>query len=146
MAELKPNSLYHHRYVTSSVDQWLTDPFGEKFMVYQGQQFKYRAYQLVEDGCSSCSKKTRWVYLIDSYAHCEEGTYLWPEGNTGKAIYVSSDLFEESENLIWPPVTEDFPTSVSGVHTEQFVPPHLREIPRKGGTWYIDPWHSEKDG
>ncbi len=82
-----------------------------------------------------------YSYLIDAYASCCEGEYLWPKDVGGHGIWVPGDLFIETDNIKLPPIINDFGTEFGGTDTDLFTPPWLRKVPREGGLWYEDPWN-----
>lgn len=137
------NTEYDRIFVEAQTNYVTTDPFGNTFTIWQGQQFKWYGREKVTTGCGSCgTKKELYSYLIDAYAHCCEGEYLWPaESGKGKGIYVTSDVFIETENLKYPPIINDFITEQGGTDVDLFTPPWKRKVPREGGLWYKDPWN-----
>jgi len=139
------NTEYNTVFVEAQQNYVTTDPDGHKFIIWQGMQFKFHLWDIVPGQCSSCGSKKRTAYLIDAFAHCCEGEYLWPSGKTGKAIYVYSDVFIETQNLKLPPITLDFADEKSGKRTDLFTPPWERAIPREGGVWFTDPWQSQRN-
>lgn len=144
---VKDNTKYNIVFVEAQQTHQTVDPYGNPMWIYQGQQFKFRFWDLVETPlCGTCgTNKPRYAYYIDAYAHCPEGEFLWPVGNTGKTIAVLSDFFIETENLKFPPIVNHAQDELSGSQTQQFLPPELRKIPREGGFWYEDPWWSKLD-
>jgi len=141
------NPRYNNTYVECQQTHKTVDPYGNPMWLYQGQQFKYHYFDIVEAPlCNTCgTSKKRYVYFIDAYAHCKEGEYIWPENNTGKTIAVFSDYFIETDSLKYPPIINHIQDELSGAHTEQFLPPEARSVPRKGGLWVEDPWWSKLD-
>jgi hypothetical protein len=138
---MEDNTQYLDRFVESKLTQVIKDPDGNNFVVYQGQQFKYKNFYEDSSGCSGCgTRRTVTVYLIDSYAHCEEGNDIWG----GQAVEVDSKTFQETESLKWPPVVNNQWDETSGKTVELFKHPSERSIPREG-LWYEDPWLSKRD-
>lgn len=139
------NNKYNTLFVEAQQNFVTQDPYGNKFIIWQGQQFKFKLWDIVPDTCGQCGNKTRYSYIIDAYAHCCEGEYLWPDGKSGRGIYVYSDVFVETESLKLPPILSDISDELSGKHTDLFTPPWLRKVPREGGVWFTDPWQSQRD-
>jgi len=138
------NDKYNTLFVEAQKDFVTKDPFNNSFAIYQGMQFKYSFSQLMTVGC--CGKMRQVTqYLINSFAHCNEGEYLWSKNNLPAFIIVDSDIFVETDNLKLPPVTASYFDETSGKDTDLFTPPWKRAIPREGNVWYIDPWQSQKD-
>ena len=135
----KINDDYLNEYVEAQTNLVTTDPYGNKFTIWQGQQFKYTGSEVVLQGCCGAQKKVT-TYYINAYAHCCEGEYLWPDGDSGKTIQVYSDVFQETINLKLPPIITDYADEMSGKNTDMFTPPWQRSVPREGGVWYVDPW------
>jgi len=138
------NDKYNTLFVEAQKDYVTKDPFGNSFTIYQGMQFKFSFYGTQVVGC--CGKmKVQKNYLINAFAHCPEGEYLWPISNTHKVIIVTDEIFVETDTLKYPPVTASYFDETSGKDTDLFTPPWKRAIPREGNVWYIDPWQSQRD-
>ena len=139
------NTKYSTVFVEAQQTYVTQDPDGNKFTIFQGQQFKFKMWDIVPASCGQCGNKKRNSYIIDAYAHCCDGEYLWPVGGSGRGIYVYSDVFIETDNLKLPPITTSYEDERSGKLTDLFTPPWERKIPREGGLWVTDPWYSRRD-
>lgn len=144
---MNKNDRYETLFVEAQQDLSVTDPFGNRMMIWQGMQFKFSHYGLIEIGCgcNGQSKKTVTQYIINAYATCCEGQYLF-NNSPGLGIIVNSLQFIETENVKYPPIITSMHDELAGTDVDLFTPPWQRKIPREGGVWYTDPWHSEKDG
>ena len=137
------NRQYHDVFAELQKTYVTLDPFGEKITFWQGQQFKFLGTETI-GGCTSCGTTLLKVYVVDAYAHCEPDDFIWQQNNTGLSIQLPEELIVETRNLKLPPIKNDYVDETSGKDTDLFTPPHLRKIPREGGLWYDDPWHSNR--
>lgn len=147
MAGLTKNINYNYMFVEAQRNVVTVDPKGKRYIIYQGMQFKFDAYESVEVGCGcdGTAKKIVIYYYINALATCAEGEYLWasPKG-TSLQITVTSENFIETESLKTPPIINDIGDEISGKDVDVHTPPWKRSIPREGGLWYTDPWHTNR--
>lgn len=144
--EYIPNEEYNDVFLEAQTNYVTEDPYGERFNIWQGMQFRFVGLKETESVCRGCGGKVSIVrtFIIDSFAVCPEGEYLWPNGETGLTIEVPGNTFIETRTLKYPPIVNDFPTELSGKDTDLFTHPKDRTIPREGGLWYVDPWLSNR--
>jgi hypothetical protein len=149
MPGLQKNLKYNDLYVEAQKNHVTVDPFGKRYIIYQGMQFKFDSYQDIEVGCGcgGVPKELLRNYNINALATCQEGQYLWqtPKG-LNLMLVVSSKYFIETDSLKYPAVVNAYEDETSGKDTDLFTPPWKRSIPRTGGVWYTDPWESQKGG
>lgn len=135
------NDMYMDVLLEAQTNSVLEDPNGEKFYIWQGQQFKWPAKEIVVEGCGGCgTSKKKTYYYIDSYAVCQEDETLWG----GQSLRVDGNTFIETTSKKYPPVKNDFADESSGKNTDLFTHPYYRSIPREGGLWYTDPWFTKR--
>lgn len=146
MPGLQKNLLYNDLFVEAQKNYVTVDPRGNRYIIYQGMQFKFDSFEDIEVGCG-CDGKPKEVlrhYNIDALATCKEGEYLWSLNNHKLMIVVTSKHFIETDSLKYPPVKSAYEDETSGKDVDLFTPPWKRSIPREGGLWYTDPWESQK--
>lgn len=144
---LYKNLRYNDVFAEAQKTYVTVDPKGNRYIIYQGMQFKFSSYEDIDVGCGCNGKPKETVryFYIDSLATCPEGEYLWPTSNGGYSqLTVTSKNFIETETLKYPAVTTTYENETSGKDTDLFTPPWKRSVPREGGVWYTDPWQSEK--
>jgi hypothetical protein len=145
MPGLIKNLKYNDVYVEAQKNYVTLDPSGNRYIIYQGMQFKFDSYEDIEVGCGcgGVPKEVIRHFNINALATCNEGEYLW--STTGNLmIVVTSKHFIETDSLKYPPVKSAYEDETSGKDVDLFTPPWKRSIPREGGLWYTDPWESQK--
>jgi hypothetical protein len=148
MAGLKKNLKYNDLFLEAQKTVVTKDPYGKRYVIYQGMQFRFDSYEdlLVGCGCDGKPKTPLRYFYINALATCVEGTYLWPtRSGSGMQLAVTEENFIETESLKYPPVKGLFVDELSGKDTNLFTEPWKREIPRDGVLWYTDPWLSQRD-
>ena len=140
------NEQYNDYYAEAQQNYVTQDPYGNKFIIWQGQQFKFIGTEKESSSCRTCGGKPKVVtyFLINAYAVCPEGEFIWPDGSTGLTIRVPDTVFIETDNLKYPPIVNDIATELGGTDAEVFKHPVNRAIPRKEGSWYVDPWYTNR--
>lgn len=146
MPGLIKNLKYNDVYVEAQKNYVTIDPRGNRYIIYQGMQFKFDSYEDIEVGCGcgGVPKELLRHYNINALATCGEEEYLWSLNGNNLMIVVTSKHFIETDSLKYPPVTRAFEDERSGKDVDLFTPPWKRSIPREGGLWYTDPWESQK--
>lgn len=117
-----PNERYNDLYVTAICRFFTKDPWGNDFLIYSQQQFKWTGKFVAgeEDPCSTC-KQNEDTYVINARAHCEEGVFLFG----GEGISVPFSKFVLTTTLILPPVMEQWENEIVGKDINFHIPPHL---------------------
>lgn len=142
------NPDYDRVFIEAQRNYVATDPYGERFNIWQGMQFKFIGYVEKSLGCGSCgTKKKEKMYIIDAWASCPPGEYIWQtsDGKSGLTIEVPERFFIETDSYKYPPIINEFARESSGTDTEMFKRPKDRKIPRDGGLWYDDPWYTKRN-
>ena len=147
MPGITRNLKYNDVYVEAQKNYVTVDPYGKRYVIYQGMQFKFDSYEDIEVGCGcgGVPKEVLRHFNINALATCKEGEYLWPtpKGNN-LMLVVTTKYFIETDSLKYPPVKSAYEDETSGKDVDLFTPPWKRSIPREGGLWYTDPWESQK--
>jgi hypothetical protein len=140
------NKNYDYLYLEAQRNLVVTDPYGEIFNIWQGMQFRWIGVEENKTTCGSCGGKTtiERIYTINAWAICKEGEYIWPAGSSYKTVNVEGKYFIETDTLKYPPIINDFARESSGTDTDLFTHPKNRSVPREGGLWYDDPWHTKR--
>ena len=130
------NDKYNTEWVTAGSRFFVKDPWGNDFLIFQGQQFKFVGTQVPDEqsGCASCNKEDTY-YAINAYAHCSEGVYLWENGT---AVLVDARKFTRTDQLILPPVTENWQEEISGMRRRSDLPPHLSPKEETDPFWHFN--------
>jgi len=102
MPGLQKNLKYNDLYVEAQKNYVTVDPFGKRYIIYQGMQFKFDSYEDVEVGCGcgGVPKEVLRNYNINAFATCKEGEYLWPTvKGSFLMLVVTSKNFVETDSL-----------------------------------------------